>query len=111
MNYDHQGKRFAIAGMSGTGKTTFYLKAFRNWQASYKFAFDRKREIARKLRLKTCVNVEQMKYAVLHRYPVLFDSAEMFPGKEPGALQQAAAALQVGQLSSLVQGATAAYLL
>src|SRR5574341_102760 len=81
MNYDHQGKRFAIAGMSGTGKTTFYLKAFRNWQASYKFAFDRKREIARKLRLKTCVNVEQMKYAVLHRYPVLFDSAEMFPGQ------------------------------
>lgn len=80
MNYDHQARHELICGISGSGKTTLFLDMFAKWPAKWKFALDRKREIARKLKLRTCVNWGQMKWCVEKKYPVLFDYEQLFPG-------------------------------
>src|SRR4051794_30946829 len=80
MNLDHIAELICITGRKGTGKTSLLLDLWKKSKARYKFAFDPKREISRKLNLKVCTTVEGMKFALERGYPVLFDSSAMFPG-------------------------------
>jgi hypothetical protein len=80
VNYDHRPLCVLVTGKKGSGKTTYWLSRATAHKARWKFYFDPRREVSRKLGLPTCNDVPKMDIAVSQCRPVCFDSSELFPG-------------------------------
>jgi len=78
-NYNHPAYRTCHLGTSGIGKTTDFLKRFKEQSAKKRFIFDHKREFSLKLGKPVCTTAAQLVHAVGHSEYILFDSAEMYP--------------------------------
>lgn len=72
MNYDHQTSKRLIFGMSGSGKTTLWLRLLEASPAKYKFVFDHKLEVARKLGWQAARTMEGLCTLFDQHKPVVF---------------------------------------
>jgi hypothetical protein len=82
MNANHIARRVLITGKSGSGKSTKFFDLIQESRPRYLFAFDPKRELAGRMKLRECVNLAEMKSAVLAEKPVLFDPHAIYvPGE------------------------------
>jgi hypothetical protein len=80
MNFDHPANRVLITGMTGSGKTTFWLRRLVSHRARFKFVFDPMRETSRKLGWPVCIDEPGLVNALAANRPVCFDSSRLFPG-------------------------------
>ena len=94
MNWHHKASKVLIAGQSGSGKSTRFIKLFLESPAKFKFAFDPDLEISRKCGLAPCLTVEDMMQkieACLLRKTktslIVFDPSHLYPGNFKFALQ------------------------
>lgn len=81
MNYNHIESFRLITGKSGTGKTTYFLRAIAGARHRYKFLFDPQREISRKLRWRPVQDSAGVVYCVRVGLPVCFDPSRDFAGR------------------------------
>lgn len=79
MNYDHTTSKRLVFGMSGSGKTTLLLRLLADSPHKYKFCFDHKLEMSRKLGWLAATTVEGLCWQFDQRKPVVFYPGRMFP--------------------------------
>jgi len=84
MNFEHIPDKRLITGVSGTGKTTLYIRFIRESRADYKFIFDHEGELSAKLRCRAAQTLDDLNRQTLAGVCV-FDPSLMYPGRLPKA--------------------------
>lgn len=80
MNWNHKSTCVLICGKKGQGKTSLFLRYWKQSKARYKFAFDPDQEIARKCKVKPALSINEAVNYLKHRYPVCYDPRNEFAG-------------------------------
>jgi hypothetical protein len=84
LQISHNSYKLLITGKSGTGKTTYWLRAMLGLPARLKFVFDHKCEVAQRLGCRPAYNVKELS-EMLARGWCIFDPSYMFKGRRPDA--------------------------
>lgn len=79
MDFDHRPQKRLIFGMSGTGKTTLFLRLLANSGHRWKFVFDADLEAARKLHWQAASTIEGLAWLYDHEKPVMYWPGRMYP--------------------------------
>jgi len=83
MNWHHVANHVVITGLSGSGKSTEYLRRLKELRRKYKavFVYDPRREVAIKLKWETQWTLEEMVAALKAGKPICFCYQKLFPGE------------------------------
>lgn len=80
LQFDHDPYKLLIVGKSGTGKTTYFLRALLGLKARCRFVFDHKGELAAKLGCRPALTIPDLAAAVPRGW-VVFQPWAMFKGR------------------------------
>jgi ABC-type polar amino acid transport system ATPase subunit len=79
--------KILITGRSGSGKSTYFTRLVLQSRYHYRFVFDHEAEFQQRTKYPAATSAAELSEQLAGRRLVIFDPAELFPGRTPEAFQ------------------------